>query len=425
MLEGLAVFEADPGAFILGRSGLYVREGGVLRIILWFKGRDIHTGHAPSVNPTSWSKFISRIEGVFDRTDPTNRVMYVCYPSEQGIERTGNMAVTSAPHFGNANITLEHQVMQRNFAVHGMHVLGGQNAYSNRLGRELFYGFFNGLNKCHLKLNIDPDEILQHITYEDDEVVGQETNLLPTPPGFHPVHDRERLSGMRSYYRWYMAECDQLLIIISKAEYLTIAKAANISLAHITDATLPTERQGTALQRTKVVSGLMSRTSLPPMDDSHQDDSLSNRTPRISDILLQQNSKCSNSTVVSILRLINAEPSPTSVGVKRKSNRLSTRSPLVMNSVPHGRRTIPPVKNQKRTKLVPGATGSDIDLNTVVENDEDEEHDGDLEKQDLEEEDLDDEDEEEVKAQEKEGIYRVKSIVGFRLNVRLLLIIGR
>ena len=105
--------------------------------------------------------------------------MYVCYPSEQGIECTGNMAVTSVPYFGNANITLEHQVMQRNFAFHGMHVLGGQNTYSKCLGWELFYGFFNRLNKCHLKLNIASDEILQHITYEDNEVVGQETNLLP------------------------------------------------------------------------------------------------------------------------------------------------------------------------------------------------------------------------------------------------------
>ncbi|KAF4581535.1 hypothetical protein EYR38_002864 [Pleurotus pulmonarius] len=391
--EDAALFEADPGPFILGRSGLYVREGGVLRLILWFKGRDIHTGHAPSIHPTSWTNFISRIEGVFDRTDPTNRVMYVCYPSEQGIERTGNMAVMSACHFGNANVTLEHQVMQRNFADHGMHVLGGQKAYANRLGRELFYGFFNALNKCNLKLSIAPDDILGHITYEDDEVEGKETPLLPSPPGFHPVHDRDHLSAMRAHYRWYMAECDQLLIVISKSEYLTIANAVNNTLSSTTSVPLPTERQATALQRSIPDSGLTSRTSLR-LQDEELSNLTSNCTPSSTESLHEPN-----------------QPNPTSAGTKRKSNRLSTRSPLVMNSLPHGRRAVAD-NSQKRAKLACGV---------VVNNDsEDEEEergqDGHNNENGSEEEDSDSDDEEEVKAQEKEGIYRVKSVVGFRLN---------
>ncbi len=76
--------------------------------------------------------------------------------------------------------------------------------------------------------------------------------------------------------------------------------------------------------------------------------------------------------------------------------------------------------SQKRAKLARGV---------VVNNDsEDEEEergqDGHNNENGSEEEDSDSDDEEEVKAQEKEGIYRVKSVVGFRLNVRLSLLLS-
>ncbi|KAL0957307.1 hypothetical protein HGRIS_001117 [Hohenbuehelia grisea] len=40
---------SDPGTFLLGRPGLYMRERDVVAAVLFFEGNDIHTGFAPSV----------------------------------------------------------------------------------------------------------------------------------------------------------------------------------------------------------------------------------------------------------------------------------------------------------------------------------------------------------------------------------------
>ncbi|KAG1775068.1 hypothetical protein EV702DRAFT_1047189 [Suillus placidus] len=85
---------SDPGAFCLGRPGLYVREIDTLVIFLLFKGNDIHSGCAPCLDPSGpgdqlysgfevWeNNFGSQLQkpwdltvvGASERTEPQNYV---------------------------------------------------------------------------------------------------------------------------------------------------------------------------------------------------------------------------------------------------------------------------------------------------------------------------------------------------------------
>lgn len=127
------------------------------------------------------------------------------------------MALAPATHFGNANATLPHNMSQRTFATHGQHILGGIDSFANRMGVEAFQNFWNLLRLSNLRLKLNPDDILQHIFYTDDE--GKDVPLRPAPIGFHPLQDEETLLLMRSYYRWYIKECNRVLISIHKSEY--------------------------------------------------------------------------------------------------------------------------------------------------------------------------------------------------------------
>ncbi|KAF4563968.1 hypothetical protein EYR36_003217, partial [Pleurotus pulmonarius] len=231
---------SDPGAFLLGRAGLYIREGNILILILFFKGNDPHTGFPPT-------SCLDRVADFYDTADSTNRVVYVCYPSQAGVDRFANMAMTPATRFGNSNATLAHKVLQRTFATHGEHILGGIDCFANRMGIEAFKTFWNSLRWCNLTLKVEPDELLRNIFYIDGS--GREVSLLPMSQGFHPIQNAADLDEMRSYYRWYTKECNRVLILIRRSELNQRDIVTSQDQHRLEDQFLPSEPQPMALLR--------------------------------------------------------------------------------------------------------------------------------------------------------------------------------
>lgn len=81
---------SDPGAFALGRFGLYVRPLGMLVAFLVFKGNDLHSGFAPKIpsNPAGSytgiddydrKSIADDIVADWNLTGQVNRVVYVSY----------------------------------------------------------------------------------------------------------------------------------------------------------------------------------------------------------------------------------------------------------------------------------------------------------------------------------------------------------
>ncbi|KAF9028349.1 hypothetical protein BDZ89DRAFT_770699 [Hymenopellis radicata] len=97
---------SDPGAFLLGRFGLYARvevsPNGQVRLVLFFKGNDLHSGVAPSADAEARRAFL---QDLAEWLQTVNRIVYVCYPNEAICHRRVNMATYPsdgiAIHVGN------------------------------------------------------------------------------------------------------------------------------------------------------------------------------------------------------------------------------------------------------------------------------------------------------------------------------------
>ncbi|KAK7021472.1 hypothetical protein R3P38DRAFT_2533438 [Favolaschia claudopus] len=127
---------SEPGAFLLARAGLYVREINCWIIHLVFDGTDIHTGFETS-------------------TLLTREELKHCGPELPPKQRF------------------------RGYATHGQEILGGQEAWANRMGWELVAQLWNGLQQCNLDLGVDVDTLLQSISFKSPE--GNSVQLQPLP----------------------------------------------------------------------------------------------------------------------------------------------------------------------------------------------------------------------------------------------------
>ncbi|KAJ7132614.1 hypothetical protein C8R44DRAFT_978098 [Mycena epipterygia] len=163
--------DADPGAFLLARSGLYIRELNTWALHIFLTG---------------WT-FIA------ESGPPLHRV--VSYASSSAWRRDTYMSMTPDVRFGNFGPEQHHLSIQRDFATHGEEILGGQEPWANRMGREIVYRFWNELQLCNLDLGIDLNTLTNSITFKnrDDENVA----LKELP--FHPVRDAERINLWRGY----------------------------------------------------------------------------------------------------------------------------------------------------------------------------------------------------------------------------------
>jgi hypothetical protein len=140
---------------------------------------------------------------------------FVLYPSSPAIERNAAMNMTPAQMFGNFGAAQPHKIGQRNFATHGQVILGGQDTWANHHGREQVASFWNSLQHCNLDLHIDPDILLQSISYTDKE--GIVKRLKPFP--YHPSNDDSTIKLWRGYYQWHHMECAAMHIPMEKTDF--------------------------------------------------------------------------------------------------------------------------------------------------------------------------------------------------------------
>ncbi|KAJ7703712.1 hypothetical protein B0H17DRAFT_1175810 [Mycena rosella] len=178
---------SDAGAFLLGRHGIYIRELDTWAIHIFFDGVDIHTG----------------IGATTTRSVPEFQKWV-----ESDLEAAWKLSEYS-------RIGVHHLAIQRDFETHGQEILGGQEPWANRMGREIVQGFWNQLQHCNLDLGIDINRLLQSITFKND--FGADINLKPLP--WHPVKDADSIARQRGHYEFFRQQCERMHIYIEKSHY--------------------------------------------------------------------------------------------------------------------------------------------------------------------------------------------------------------
>ena len=187
-------------------------------VFLVFKGNDLHSGFAPTEDPEAHRRWVQTVlTPLWNMTGKKNRVGYVSYLSEIAKRRLGSLNVSPPTLFGNFGSSQIHKENQKNYTEHGLVALGGHHSYSNRIGREALYNFWNSLRLGGLALNMSLSDLVQKITYQDPE------SDLPVPLEHLPFcpdspDDITKIKRMLALYSWYVKEGKRVLF-----RHITIA----------------------------------------------------------------------------------------------------------------------------------------------------------------------------------------------------------
>jgi hypothetical protein len=201
-----------------------VRELNVWIVFLVFKGADIHSGFEPSEDPKAHEEWVNTtLNAAWNLAGPQNRVGYVNYPGNVPGNRLGSLNVCPPTYFGNYGSNIHEKTKEKNFASHGRLALGGIDAQANRLGREAVSNFYNSLLAAGLKLNINPSQLTEMISYNDVESSSR-VSLKPLP--LDPVKDETKIRRYLALYAWHANEADALNLNLTK-RLLKAAKAEN------------------------------------------------------------------------------------------------------------------------------------------------------------------------------------------------------
>ncbi|KAJ6567866.1 hypothetical protein B0H10DRAFT_1965124 [Mycena sp. CBHHK59/15] len=190
----------DPGLFLCGRPGVYIRELDVWIFWTAFKGKDAHCGVAPTADPAAQAAFLAYAQAneIRKATPPQCRVAFVKYPSNSGDTRNTHFAVSPPLHFGNTGAPITHHQNRMTFTADGAVILGDERARSNRLGCEAFFILKNILAYSKLVLNLDVNELLQNTIYSDEN--GNTHSLEPIS---HNIEDDKAWAQICLYRRYY------------------------------------------------------------------------------------------------------------------------------------------------------------------------------------------------------------------------------
>lgn len=211
---------SDPGAFMLGRPGLYIRELDICILFLVFKGNDLHSGFSPMVDATkerAWHvEMLQTVALIYNMVGPENRCGYVSYPSNVACHRLGAMSITPSLTFGNAGANPARKDIYMDYARHGLHLVGAR-AHYNRLAREVVYHQHNFAQHTGLQGLPDPADALRSMTYVDENNFTAHCDPVP----FHAVHDAALLTHWRGRYKYHYLNCHAYRINIVKHRYKT------------------------------------------------------------------------------------------------------------------------------------------------------------------------------------------------------------
>jgi hypothetical protein len=129
--------------------------------------------------------------------------------------------MTPSVRYGNFGAEQRHLSIQRDYATNGEDILGGQEAWANRMGREIVYGLWNQLQLCNLDLEVDIDkDILQKISFKNKS--GENVPLQPLP--YHPVNDADAIALKRGNFEYLRRLCKLVNIPIQKHVYIEYQK---------------------------------------------------------------------------------------------------------------------------------------------------------------------------------------------------------
>ncbi|KAF7978083.1 hypothetical protein HWV62_1741 [Athelia sp. TMB] len=231
---------SDPGAFLLGRHGIYFQEQGVWIIWLVFRGNHIHSGTAPRIplHAELVDEVPDDLQHAWNQTGRENRSMTVGYISLAASMRTGSHAITRATHFGNEGAPKPHKDMQRTFAEHGHIVLGNCHNRYRKLGSELIYSFYNGMREIGFKFRGDLAGLARMWSYEDDDNMPQ---LLESPP-VDIEKNAAIMACYRGYYAWHWQQSMIHYTRITKGDIASV-RAANTLQTEDTSSYAITERR--------------------------------------------------------------------------------------------------------------------------------------------------------------------------------------
>lgn len=191
------------------RSGLYawaeVSDDGQVRWFLLFKGNDLHSGTAPTVDASVKTAFLNELSDHYLHVGEENRVVFVAYPNSGASSRNVKaVAVTEVLGFGNdgGDSAKDAKMYAHTFVEDGRPALGDHDAWANRLGREaymLHYNFF----RC---MDFEVDRTLPVYT----NGTGDRVHIDALP--FDPETDAEWVDRMRGLYL-HMAQTSRMYAI--------------------------------------------------------------------------------------------------------------------------------------------------------------------------------------------------------------------
>lgn len=195
-----------------------MRELDAWIIFILFKGVDIHAGTEAKEDETAHLAWVnSELDAAWKLAGPQNRVGYVNYLGRLPSHRLGSMNSSPPTGFGNYHVHASHKAQQQNFATHGGATLGPPAAYANRMAREAIYSFYNTLCLSGLDLNLDLNDIMKTISFKDPDTNSQlNMECLPFNPS--QSSDSFRIRRYQALFQWYLNECSQYYIRITKDE---------------------------------------------------------------------------------------------------------------------------------------------------------------------------------------------------------------
>ncbi|KAJ6534092.1 hypothetical protein B0H19DRAFT_1080594 [Mycena capillaripes] len=213
--------DSDPGAFLFARAGLFLRELNTWALHILFDGTDIHAG-VGSETTLSIPEFKQWVETELETAwnhSEIGRMVVVQYAMRSAHNRNTHMSMMPSIRFG--NIGPELPTGLRDFATHGEEILGGQEPWANRMGREIIYGFWNQLQQCNLDLDCDIDDLMQNIMFKNS--AGDHVHLKPLP--FHPIKDAEMVARKRGHFEYLRQRCLKMRIYIEKWRFIQFRQA--------------------------------------------------------------------------------------------------------------------------------------------------------------------------------------------------------
>ncbi|OBZ78486.1 hypothetical protein A0H81_01596 [Grifola frondosa] len=191
----IARMRADPGAFLLARPGLYIREKDELIVWAIFKGNDLHGGNAPFIPSDEAAKWEAQMsQDLKAKFGVVKRVGYVSYPSMVASKRNTTISISPPIGFGNEPMSTSSSQMRRlNYTEHGRIFMGPPSAFYNRLVREQAMFQWNLTLKTY-DLCMNLNQFLRSHTYKDENGVTHQC----LPMERNPREDQDYFATMRA-----------------------------------------------------------------------------------------------------------------------------------------------------------------------------------------------------------------------------------